>query len=149
MLYRSYVSVFFFSSRRRHTRCALVTGVQTCALPISGDTLDIDSLPINLVSFIAHTRQKQFSEELQLSGKSGRLEWIGGLYYFIEKGYEEADAKSFSILDPNAKVFRNTSGDARSVSKAIYGQINYHLTDRLRATGGLRYTWDSRSEEHT
>src|SRR3546814_4200513 len=28
-------SVCFFSSRRRHTRCALVTGVQTCALPIS------------------------------------------------------------------------------------------------------------------
>src|SRR3546814_15559036 len=27
---------FCFSSRRRHTRCALVTGVQTCALPISG-----------------------------------------------------------------------------------------------------------------
>src|SRR3546814_7433924 len=26
--------VFFLSSRRRHTRCALVTGVQTCALPI-------------------------------------------------------------------------------------------------------------------
>src|SRR3546814_9548098 len=26
---------FFFSSRRRHTRCALVTGVQTCALPIA------------------------------------------------------------------------------------------------------------------
>src|SRR3546814_6265850 len=26
----------FFSSRRRHTRCALVTGVQTCALPICG-----------------------------------------------------------------------------------------------------------------
>src|SRR3546814_9181749 len=34
--------VFFFSSRRRHTRCALVTGVQTCALPISEVTgLDI------------------------------------------------------------------------------------------------------------
>src|SRR3546814_13088160 len=29
------VYFFFFSSRRRHTRCALVTGVQTCALPIS------------------------------------------------------------------------------------------------------------------
>src|SRR3546814_7122035 len=28
--------VFFFSIRRRHTRCALVTGVQTCALPIFG-----------------------------------------------------------------------------------------------------------------
>src|SRR3546814_6918899 len=30
-----YCLIFFFSSRRRHTRCALVTGVQTCALPIS------------------------------------------------------------------------------------------------------------------
>src|SRR3546814_10755724 len=29
---------FFFSSRRRHTRCALVTGVQTCALPIFPST---------------------------------------------------------------------------------------------------------------
>src|SRR3546814_4465101 len=29
-----FFDVFFFSSRRRHTRCALVTGVQTCALPI-------------------------------------------------------------------------------------------------------------------
>src|SRR3546814_12103211 len=29
-----FLYVFFFSSRRRHTRCALVTGVQTCALPI-------------------------------------------------------------------------------------------------------------------
>src|SRR3546814_6724003 len=28
------LSIFLFSSRRRHTRCALVTGVQTCALPI-------------------------------------------------------------------------------------------------------------------
>src|SRR3546814_2286687 len=31
----SLCSIFCFSSRRRHTRCALVTGVQTCALPIS------------------------------------------------------------------------------------------------------------------
>src|SRR3546814_7093188 len=33
----SFSFYFFFSSRRRHTRCALVTGVQTCALPISSD----------------------------------------------------------------------------------------------------------------
>src|SRR3546814_7080626 len=37
---------FFFSSRRRHTRCALVTGVQTCALPISAlSALAIHSSP--------------------------------------------------------------------------------------------------------
>src|SRR3546814_4524445 len=34
VIYLYYVCFFFFSSRRRHTICALVTGVQTCALPI-------------------------------------------------------------------------------------------------------------------
>src|SRR3546814_10317494 len=33
--------MLFFSSRRRHTRCALVTGVQTCALPISGEAAEL------------------------------------------------------------------------------------------------------------
>src|SRR3546814_2617190 len=48
--------LFFFSSRRRHTRCALVTGVQTCALPILlagaalGTLPDLDSLPIALLT---------------------------------------------------------------------------------------------------
>src|SRR3546814_2226480 len=40
------LDIFFFSSRRRHTRCALVTGVQTCALPIcrGGGASQIDGL---------------------------------------------------------------------------------------------------------
>src|SRR3546814_20597372 len=38
-VYVDYLLYFFFSSRRRHTRCALVTGVQTCALPICSDPL--------------------------------------------------------------------------------------------------------------
>src|SRR3546814_15523847 len=37
------VGCFFFSGERRHTRCALVTGVQTCALPIlAGESIEID-----------------------------------------------------------------------------------------------------------
>src|SRR3546814_9693493 len=39
---------FFFSSRRRHTRCALVTGVQTCALPISSARESAVQLPETL-----------------------------------------------------------------------------------------------------
>src|SRR3546814_2180718 len=39
MVVYSSLLYFFFSSRRRHTRCALVTGVQTCALPIYGRLL--------------------------------------------------------------------------------------------------------------
>src|SRR3546814_11836761 len=46
---------FFFSSRRRHTRCALVTGVQTCALPIFfvGYTLDRYQIIIFRVMMVA------------------------------------------------------------------------------------------------
>src|SRR3546814_15662354 len=38
--------LFFFSSRRRHTRCALVTGVQTCALPISTSSQSTDAFSL-------------------------------------------------------------------------------------------------------
>src|SRR3546814_3176191 len=41
---------FFFSSRRRHTRCALVTGIQTCALPISEPVVAWHRLPL-----VSHT----------------------------------------------------------------------------------------------
>src|SRR3546814_5272873 len=46
------VFCLFFSSRRRHTRCALVTGVQTCALPIFGEAtiVAIIGLAVNVVS---------------------------------------------------------------------------------------------------
>src|SRR3546814_4779352 len=39
MLHSIVYENFFFAIRRRHTRCALVTGVQTCALPISAQIL--------------------------------------------------------------------------------------------------------------
>src|SRR3546814_21185876 len=42
---------FFFSSRRRHTRCALVTGVQTCALPILEATAVVARLSRLIVDF--------------------------------------------------------------------------------------------------
>src|SRR3546814_17786130 len=47
---------FFFSSRRRHTRCALVTGVQTCALPISAPEAraEVDRVAVPLQRGGAH-----------------------------------------------------------------------------------------------
>src|SRR3546814_10907051 len=38
---KRYYCIFVFSSRKRHTRCELVTGVQTCALPIFADDIDL------------------------------------------------------------------------------------------------------------
>src|SRR3546814_9425446 len=53
---------FFFSSRRRHTRCALVTGVQTCALPI---------LLAELRSTQASGWVNQFLQEYRLNTSEG------------------------------------------------------------------------------
>src|SRR3546814_13270185 len=47
---------FFFSSRRRHTRCALVTGVQTCALPILRPPQTGSNPPNGRLSWIRPTR---------------------------------------------------------------------------------------------
>src|SRR3546814_1387968 len=52
---------FFFSSRRRHTRCALVTGVQTCALPISKS----ESLSLSL-GVESATRMNDFFEAFNI-----------------------------------------------------------------------------------
>src|SRR3546814_2526333 len=48
----------FFSSRRRHTRCALVTGVQTCALPIFGPA------------------PRRFRAQLRIDYADGSREWV-------------------------------------------------------------------------
>src|SRR3546814_10268527 len=51
---------YFFSSRRRHTRCALVTGVQTCALPILKNP---DGRPDHVDEMLARIRDIRASEK--------------------------------------------------------------------------------------
>src|SRR3546814_16281127 len=82
MLHSSFV--FFFSSRRRHTRCALVTGVQTCALPIS---IPKDRLQKTFDAAIARCRGRSMAHIPMPEGESFRLEfvtdksWSGYNYY--------------------------------------------------------------------
>src|SRR3546814_17785366 len=81
-----YVFSVFVSSRRRHTRCALVTGVQTCALPISGRTWLQQAVPLTFGLKCAGwldalLRERQRIAEvrprllvLQFAGAAGRSE---------------------------------------------------------------------------
>src|SRR3546814_7026630 len=66
--------LFFFSSRRRHTRCALVTGVQTCALPISvAAEQRVDQrlvLMLHLLGAVAQ-REAEMQETLHLVEQAG------------------------------------------------------------------------------
>src|SRR3546814_6853068 len=52
MLYTLMELFVFFSSRRRHTRCALVTGVQTCALPISAEAERYMAIPGQALAYM-------------------------------------------------------------------------------------------------
>src|SRR3546814_10505218 len=62
--------LFFFSSRRRHTRCALVTGVQTCALPIS---VDVNQAELAVLGGITRTREPRVEHEIVLLRLPGKL----------------------------------------------------------------------------
>src|SRR3546814_1993252 len=77
---------FFFSSRRRHTRCALVTGVQTCALPISIlDHLGVDYESVDVLQD-QEVRQgiKEFSDWPTIPQLYVKGEFVGGSDIMME-----------------------------------------------------------------
>ena len=97
-------------------------------------------LPNATSAFISTYNNKQFSQELQLSGSSGALDWQTGVYYFKESGDEQSRAFVFGGI-----AAARTLSDYSSRSAGTYAQINYNVSDALRVTGGLRYTWDKRT----
>lgn len=126
----------------------------------TGDQADIDGTPANIISYASDYVQRQFSKELQISGSTGRLDWILGGIYFRERGTEQSESYPFQKTDlrflalnpafgpnyangqiaPSARSFANF----KASSRALFAQVNYDLSDALRATAGFRYTWDSR-----
>src|SRR3546814_10473289 len=88
---------FFFSSRRRHTICALVTGVQTCALPILADALVEDTvrtriaelrpeplrmdIAVRIIEMRVAVRETANVEEtgLEVDGIDAHVDLLGGL----------------------------------------------------------------------
>src|SRR3546814_18532425 len=120
---------FFFSSRRRHTRCALVTGVQTCALPIfSQHSSDADAICASLPARTAcrHSGQRARSPSARSSGKC--LRFANGADANPERGRRGTDRKSVvwgksgyvrvdlggrRILKKKQKITKHTINDAR------------------------------------
>lgn len=105
--------------------------------------------------------ESSFVEELQFQGNmaDGRLIWQGGLYYEANRpiglsGIQSTTLTPCADIDTmNCVPFADrgaTSLGRLSYSthrnaftgKAIYFQSSYDLTDRLKLTGGIRYTWD-------
>jgi iron complex outermembrane recepter protein len=86
----------------------------------------------------------QFTQELRLSGESESMFYQVGLYYFDE----EIDVVT-NALAPGFDLIKVSVDNAEqtTTSKAIFGQIEYFVTEALSVTGGLRYTDDEKELE--
>ena len=81
----------------------------------------------------------QYSAEARLVSNPGKtFDYNLGAYYFNEEisDYQAANAQSVSAF---------TASHYKTSSPAVYGRLTWHVTDRLRLTGGVRYTADHKS----
>src|SRR3546814_2560254 len=141
--------MLFCSSRRRHTRCALVTGVQTCALPIyvyvstlqPADRAAIDDAEMVFVGYGIDAPERQWDD------------------------FGDADLKGkvavFLVNDPDfeAKQGDPVAGKFSGQAMTYYGRWTYKFEEAARRgaigalivhdTPGAGYGWSTvRSEEH-
>jgi iron complex outermembrane receptor protein len=90
---------------------------------------------------------KQFTQELQAASLSGSpVEWVVGFFYFnTVSEYDERtrfSSPSGALASLGGTAGFTSLGRQHVKSYAAYGQASYELLPRLKATGGLRYTWD-------
>src|SRR3546814_10385524 len=93
---------FFFSSRRRHTRCALVTGVQTCALPIYGAVVFRDGAikGINIAAMLRNISTAAIDQSFDEAATTDFAELSGT--FTIDKGI--VTNKDLSLVAPLVRM---------------------------------------------
>ncbi|WP_374530717.1 TonB-dependent receptor [Novosphingobium sp.] len=106
--------------------------------------MDLDGSPLDFLHTSFTMNQKQFSEELQLTGDAAdkRLKYVLGAYYFTESGdlhdYVTFAEGLLQVDGPNNLSTKNY---------AFYGQIDYKVTEQLGITLGGRYTHENKEFE--
>lgn len=105
----------------------------------------------NILNAFSTRNQHQISEELQLFGDTEKLRWVTGAFFFEENARDFNPVPFFAQYGPNgettifpADVFADVK--LKQASTALFGQVTWHVTDRLDVTGGIRQTWDDREE---
>src|SRR3546814_2862401 len=117
---RESVFIFFFSSRRRHTRCALVTGVQTCALPISYAHLPMPRMTNTYMlagesdpqEIIRSVKKGIYCASLgggQVDITSGKFVFSTSEAYLIEDGKITAPVKGATLIGNGPEVMNRVS----------------------------------------
>ncbi len=104
-------------------------------------SLDFNGLQ-NGLDMLRHSKQNQFSQELQLTGEIGdQLNYVAGLFFFREKSNEAMDF----ILDQAPLYTYHNIQTAKSY--AAFAQLDYKPIDWLTLTAGGRYSIDEKEAE--
>lgn len=113
------------------------------ASPVS----DIDSLPLDVLdNFVIKQRHKQFSEELRITSPSdSRLEYVAGLFYYYRNSsdYENlalGSAVPAFFIVPGTDGATVIDGTVNDRSYAAFAHVDYHWTDALTTSAGIRYS---------
>ena len=104
---------------------------------------DTDNSPSPFLENSYDDEYEAFSQELRLaSNLAGPLNWIGGLYYYTNT-LDYYIGATIRLFGPFGDQFRTQSVETDTFG--VFGEFTYDLTDRLQATGGVRYTYDKRT----
>ena len=107
---------------------------------------DGDGSDVFYVNYIQQDDSKQYSQELQLSGKAGQFDWLLGGFWFKETGTSFI-ALPFP-LGFDLPFFIQIDGSARTDALAAFGEVRWHAADRLTLTVGARYSHEKRGAKY-
>ena len=105
-----------------------------------GFHIDADASPTVDAEFDQNDKVRQFSEEVRLAGDTGPANWIVGAYYSRDRVKTYAPGSLLDIFNTNVLITANQ----KTTSRAVFGQVEWKLTDQLTAVAGARYTDEDR-----
>ena len=107
------------------------------------DYIDIDATQLELGDVLVDVRQKQLSQEFQLTYSSDSIQAVGGVYYLKEDIASHQEAFADDLIGPlfgNPTFLRTIDDTLTTKSYAAYANVSLSVTDALRVSAGLRYT---------
>ncbi|GAD51014.1 putative TonB-dependent receptor [Caenibius tardaugens NBRC 16725] len=110
---------------------------------VNGDnSIDLDGSPLLVAATDYFGKYRSFSQEFQVSGKTGNLTYTGGLYYFWDKGRDVGYQQYFNGATSVTNNFAYQTN-----AYAAYGQIEFIppiFSNKLTLTAGLRYSRETK-----
>ncbi|NHN38250.1 TonB-dependent receptor [Pseudomaricurvus alcaniphilus] len=99
--------------------------------------------PFVIYHLASQDEKEYFSNEFQLLGGDDRLDWIAGFFYSQDNPTKAmgTSAQAFNLLAFGVSDI-HTTALAENENYAVFGQLDYHLSDALTLNLGARYSWD-------